>query len=228
MTLLPVKQNLYDALKAFKEVGIGGLLWVDALCINQGDFDERAAQVALMDQLYSMATKVLIWLGPSDQGFKDLVLATKEFMPAYVGHLQSSTGASPNSILDPSWDKALGLKVVSTRLVNMALFYAACRWFTSAWVAQEVTLAKHAVILCGTDMLRFDDLSLLVELFINRLHVGFSQICSILHRLLLEEQGYKKRKLQFTFFNEVAEWTAFTLSDTNGGEWCLGPNQDVA
>jgi hypothetical protein len=33
MTILPVKQNLYNSLKTFEEVGIGGLLWVDALCL---------------------------------------------------------------------------------------------------------------------------------------------------------------------------------------------------
>jgi hypothetical protein len=28
-------------------------LWIDALCINQADFDERALQVRLMGQIYT-------------------------------------------------------------------------------------------------------------------------------------------------------------------------------
>jgi hypothetical protein len=170
MALLPVKQNLYDALKTFKEVGIGGLLWVDALCINQSDLDERVAQVASMGQLYSMAEEVLVWLGPSKSGFKDLVWATKEFLPAYIGHLDSmKTTFSSWPILDRRWDKVLGLKRVSTKLQNMALFYASYRWFTRAWVAQEATLAKNAIILCGSEMLRFDYLGLFAELLTRRM-----------------------------------------------------------
>lgn len=40
------------------------LVWVDALCINQQDKDERASQVRLMGQIYSRATSVAIWIGP--------------------------------------------------------------------------------------------------------------------------------------------------------------------
>jgi hypothetical protein len=42
-------------------------LWIDALCINQADFDERATQVKLMGSIYSMANRVVIWLGPASE-----------------------------------------------------------------------------------------------------------------------------------------------------------------
>lgn len=38
-------------------------LWVDALCINQEDNDERAHQVGLMGQIYSKSKTTLLWLG---------------------------------------------------------------------------------------------------------------------------------------------------------------------
>lgn len=40
-----------------------GLVWIDALCINQTDIDERSAQVRLMPQIYSNASCVIVWLG---------------------------------------------------------------------------------------------------------------------------------------------------------------------
>lgn len=40
------------------------LVWIDALCINQQDKDERATQVRLMGQIYSGATSIAIWIGP--------------------------------------------------------------------------------------------------------------------------------------------------------------------
>lgn len=40
------------------------LVWIDALCINQQDKDERASQVRLMGQIYSSAASIAIWIGP--------------------------------------------------------------------------------------------------------------------------------------------------------------------
>ncbi|RSL85676.1 hypothetical protein CEP52_016061 [Fusarium oligoseptatum] len=41
-------------------------LWVDALCINQQDLEERAWQVQLMGRIYSSAQVVYCWIGPTD------------------------------------------------------------------------------------------------------------------------------------------------------------------
>ncbi len=39
-------------------------VWVDAICINQQDNVERKKQVMIMDQIYSTAKSVAVWLGP--------------------------------------------------------------------------------------------------------------------------------------------------------------------
>jgi hypothetical protein len=39
------------------------LIWIDYLCINQGNVEERTHQVALMSSIYSKAKTVIIWLG---------------------------------------------------------------------------------------------------------------------------------------------------------------------
>jgi len=38
-------------------------LWVDALCITQGDAKEKSVQVPLMGEIYANALRVLVWLG---------------------------------------------------------------------------------------------------------------------------------------------------------------------
>lgn len=40
----------------------GKRLWADAICINQGDLQEKNHQIPLMDDIYSGATQVLAWL----------------------------------------------------------------------------------------------------------------------------------------------------------------------
>lgn len=41
--------------------------WVDAICINQNDLEERSAQVQIMPQIYSKASCVIVWLGDDSQ-----------------------------------------------------------------------------------------------------------------------------------------------------------------
>lgn len=41
---------------------------IDQVCINQKDIDEQSQQVAQTHDIFSRATKVLVWLGPSFEG----------------------------------------------------------------------------------------------------------------------------------------------------------------
>ncbi|KAN0110765.1 HET domain containing protein [Hyaloscypha variabilis] len=43
---------------------VTGRIWVDSVCINQGDIDDRTNQVKRMTQIYRDASGVFIWLGP--------------------------------------------------------------------------------------------------------------------------------------------------------------------
>ncbi|OAG05428.1 uncharacterized protein CC84DRAFT_1050147, partial [Paraphaeosphaeria sporulosa] len=57
-----VTPNLAAALRKFRKRK-NRLLWIDQLCVNQTDMDERNEQVPVMGQIYSQARKVLVWLG---------------------------------------------------------------------------------------------------------------------------------------------------------------------
>ncbi|KAL6912771.1 hypothetical protein FSST1_010531 [Fusarium sambucinum] len=46
------------------------VIWIDAVCINQDDLEERAQQVTLMTQIYSLASIVHIWLGEDNHGIE--------------------------------------------------------------------------------------------------------------------------------------------------------------
>ena len=65
-TSLIVTQNSLSALQRFRPVQEEScrLLWIDAVCVDQSPeaVEERNSQVSMMNQIYSNATRVLIWL----------------------------------------------------------------------------------------------------------------------------------------------------------------------
>lgn len=79
----PVAANLYQVLHRLRDynrwypgdddIPKPLVLWIDALCINQADNIERSAQVRMMTQIYTKATKVFACVGEVEQCKEHLV-----------------------------------------------------------------------------------------------------------------------------------------------------------
>jgi Heterokaryon incompatibility protein (HET) len=64
--IVQVGQNLYEALRALREIPeiqMGTRVWIDALCINQQDIEERDVEVKRMADIYTRSLRVISWLG---------------------------------------------------------------------------------------------------------------------------------------------------------------------
>lgn len=73
---LPITRNLQVVLEHLCAGKDGPVtLWVDALCINQEDLEEKSHQITLMKDVYSRAEETCLWLGPA-AGDSDLAMAT--------------------------------------------------------------------------------------------------------------------------------------------------------
>ncbi|GLA64748.1 hypothetical protein AtubIFM56815_007774 [Aspergillus tubingensis] len=59
----PVTENLYLALSRLRNRQLERILWVDAICIDQSNRDEKAKQIPLMREIYAQAQHVIVWLG---------------------------------------------------------------------------------------------------------------------------------------------------------------------
>jgi hypothetical protein len=75
--IINITPNLRDALRRLRPANRHRALWVDQICINQSDTDERSSQVALMGQICKIAKQVVACLGPDPDGFRKLAY---EFM----------------------------------------------------------------------------------------------------------------------------------------------------
>lgn len=58
-----ITKNLQGAIRALRKVDEMRVMWIDQICINQQDNEERCAQVQIMKVIYSTAKETIAWLG---------------------------------------------------------------------------------------------------------------------------------------------------------------------
>ncbi|OAP60808.1 hypothetical protein AYL99_05810 [Fonsecaea erecta] len=143
---IEVPDSLYVAFRELRRQGKPSnlVIWADALCINQGDEEEKTEQVKMMDQIYQKAQLVHAWLGERSSD-SDLAM---QFVVDLANKLQSMYPANVSRLNfdDPS---RLGLPSK-----HDAKWYALSRllrrpWFSRAWIAQELALAPRVMVSCG-------------------------------------------------------------------------------
>jgi hypothetical protein len=150
-----ITQNLFEALSSFKELAITGFLWVDAICINQADLDERSSQVTLMGDVYSQAQTVLVWLGHHHEGIEEFQWAITEFLDLVQSPDNLNSMGSHFSTAS-LYDKSFWEEVYH--------FYRSCRWFSRMWVFQEIALPKNVRMFCSTTEMPFQRMLLFASL----------------------------------------------------------------
>lgn len=71
--LFPLQPNLFAALRNLARLSGGPRnIWADAICIDQGNVEEKNQQVALMGRIYGSVGKVIVWLGPEGHLVQDV------------------------------------------------------------------------------------------------------------------------------------------------------------
>lgn len=65
-TDVEITRNLHAALLQLRDPIFERTLWIDAVCINQKDDEERSLQVAAMATIYGLASRVVAWLGEEE------------------------------------------------------------------------------------------------------------------------------------------------------------------
>lgn len=68
-----VRENLYDFLQEIRKDDLEEWFWIDQICINQVDQEEKSQQVCRMAEIYTKAQRVLIWLSPSFENSDNLM-----------------------------------------------------------------------------------------------------------------------------------------------------------
>ncbi|KAK9423651.1 hypothetical protein SUNI508_04132 [Seiridium unicorne] len=147
-----VTRNLHSALRRLRQTNKCRSVWVDQLCINQDDYQERSAQVRMMRRIYSECKLAVLWLGDIRD---DTMLTDAKSVVSYFGFLaasalESSTGTG---LGDLGLDK---FPIVETPTSDegfhaalQAIIPSKCLWWNRIWTVQEAALPQSASFLWG-------------------------------------------------------------------------------
>ncbi|KAH7401032.1 heterokaryon incompatibility protein-domain-containing protein [Phaeosphaeria sp. MPI-PUGE-AT-0046c] len=126
-----VGRNLLDFLQMAEHRFPNITIWVDAVCINQTDDEEKSIQVQRMGDIFANATEVLCWLG-NDAGLAALL----------------EWAGKPRNVVKRAIYHLPVQKTPRQMRANVEDLYQHPYW-RRAWIQQEIILAQSIRLLCG-------------------------------------------------------------------------------
>lgn len=144
---LSVWPNLMSALRHLRprNPSESRTMWVDAICLNQKDTVEKSLHIPRMREIYRLAYRTIVWLGPQCD-VTGLAFETAEHIASQV-----EVGVDPSSELFPSpsavekwYGFETGLPSIPAEAWEALARLLSLSWFRRLWVVQEVKLNKHA------------------------------------------------------------------------------------
>lgn len=131
-------------------------IWIDALCINQDDLEERGQQVSIMDVIYGAARLVLIFLGKGDPQTDWAIerLSDAEFQRG-MHDLGVNNLANARRLTE---DQIRVMYILAHNVIRRP-------WWSRMWVIQELVLAsRDPIMICGSKDIQWSEYSELYEI----------------------------------------------------------------
>jgi hypothetical protein len=230
-TLL-VRRNLYNALCHFQDHDNAVWLWVDAICINQANLQEKNEQVPLMGSIYSQANHVRVWLGREYYNPAEAVQTIKK-LSSLARRYSEERNIPLSSLADSDYRDAWIIANGESELHRAELtgdwapfvLLLTNPWFSCIWVIQEVALSRgKATLYSGQHVtLSWSELELAL-LFSNQCALlpqmsGFARLDDIvwLHRVV----ALVKTTVRFRTISASEEGSGLGLY------WLLRTNHDA-
>lgn len=137
---LNLKPNCARALYSARKSTTDRTIWVDSICVNQDDLEERSHQVDLMKTIYATTFNVIVYLGRREPAEHDSSSRTAMELLSQPDRLQEIGQIHPYEVRSLE------------RLFER-------RYFRRLWIVQEVALAKKLEFHCGSSTSHVSELA---------------------------------------------------------------------
>lgn len=150
---LGLRPSLASALRYLRYPDATRVLWIDAMCINQEDIEERNEQVKRMTHIYKLAHHVVAWLGEEANDSKLALEALHHIGRQLEATRSGRIIASPDATEPHLWrnDQPVSFDHRTWQALDHLLQRG---WFYRLWCWQEIKLSSsHTFLQCGNDVI---------------------------------------------------------------------------
>jgi hypothetical protein len=158
LMITPTALEMLQYLHRYQMNTMNRKIWIDAICINQEDQEEKSTQIPLMRDIYSRAAAVIVWMGTStpetDVFFAEFHDVRKRSSGWIALYTENPDCRGPVKEELPCDGEAFwgGLHQLFDN-----------EWFRRLWTYQEIILSSTATILCGPSWADADEFLKFVE-----------------------------------------------------------------
>jgi hypothetical protein len=137
-----VRESLWWALRHIQLKDSPRTLWIDAICFDQSNNQERNHQVSQMGRIYSRASNIVAWIGLEEDNTK----LVQEFL--HEISFDKNRHLSQRQITKYEKDMRYGDQLA----LKVAALLAVCHrpYWTRLWIIQELKLSHRGIVQCGS------------------------------------------------------------------------------
>jgi hypothetical protein len=142
-----IPNSLWLCLRHLRDQSAELALWTDAICIDQSNFKEKAAQVMMMGEIYSRCSSMYIWLGEPS-----LLSETRHPFSMFLHwaedkHFYEYPGFSRT---EDGGEWVFHENAAYQQMYEDFVDVVSRPWWTRLWCVQEIALCPSAVVVLGT------------------------------------------------------------------------------
>lgn len=143
---IQVTKNLHAGLLRLRHSTTERTLWIDQICINQWDLQEKAAQVALMRDIYKQCTRCVTWMGELSRDGIEVPIRDAEAVFDFLSQVAAVATVPLNGlpILFQDSDEGLAARVA---FGHFSMY--GNPWWSRIWTVQEAIIPSSGVLVWG-------------------------------------------------------------------------------
>ena len=140
-----VPTNIHDILRRRSSFLRPSCIWIDSICIDQLNLEEKNHQVPMMRSIYEKASHVYVCLGEDRDAWLAMAMVNELIFTFLI-----STPENFSAYVSELYLRRLSGKDLALNARAEAFYQLLCnKWFTRVWVFQEVAFASTATVLYG-------------------------------------------------------------------------------